>query len=163
MKDNQAPYPVNPNADMPRGTDVRRIFPGERDTSTYLVKNGSLGTDTTYTRVFGGTTMHWEAKTPRMLPSDFLMRSRFGQGRDWPITYQELLPFYDQAERELGVSGDVADQVELGVPFSAGYRFPMRGIPMSYLDKTVVRCSTWGPRPPIDEAGGHWFEPGTAH
>lgn len=138
VKDNQAPYPNNANADMPRGADVRRIFPGERDTSVYVVKNGPLATDTTYTRVFGGTTMHWEAKTPRMLPSDFRMRSRFGQGRDWPISYEDLLPFYEQAERELGVSGDVADQAELGVPFSDGYRFPMRGIPMSFLDKTVA-------------------------
>ncbi len=138
VKDNQAPYPVNPNADMPRGEDVRRIYPGQPDTSAYVVKNGPLATDTTYTRVFGGTTMHWEAKTPRMLPSDFRMRSRFGHGRDWPISYAELQPFYDRAERELGVSGEVADQAELGVPFDDGYQFPMRGIPLSYLDKTVA-------------------------
>lgn len=138
VKDNQAPYPPNPNANMPRGTDVRRIFPGEPDTSAYVVKNGPLATDTTYTRVLGGTTMHWEAKTPRMLPSDFRMRTQFGHGRDWPISYEELLPFYDAAERELGVSGDVDDQAELGVPFSERYRFPMRGIPLSYLDKTVA-------------------------
>jgi choline dehydrogenase-like flavoprotein len=138
LKDNQAPYPANANADMPRGTDVRRIYPGERDTSAYVVKNGPLATDSTYTRVFGGTTNHWEGKTPRMLPSDFRMRSLFGQGRDWPISYGDLLPFYDAAERELGVSGDVADQAELGVPFAADYRFPMRGIPLSYLDRTVA-------------------------
>jgi choline dehydrogenase-like flavoprotein len=137
-KDNQAPYPPNPNADMPRGEDVRRIYPGQPDTSAYVVKNGPLATDTTYTRVFGGTTMHWEAKTPRMLPSDFRMRSRFGHGRDWPISYADLQPFYERAERELGVSGEVADQAELGVPFPDGYQFPMRGIPLSYLDKTVA-------------------------
>lgn len=138
-KDNQAPYPENLNANMPRGGDVRRITPGERDTFAYIVKNGPLATDTTYTRVFGGTTMHWEAKTPRMLPADFRMHSRFGQGRDWPISYDDLLPFYNEAERELGVSGDVADQAEVGVPFSDGYHFPMRGIPLSYLDKTVAK------------------------
>lgn len=137
-KDNQAPYPPNANASMPRGADVHRINLGERDTSSYLVKNGPLATDTTFTRVLGGTTMHWEAKTPRMLPADFRMRSQYGQGRDWPISYQELAPFYAAAERELGVSGDAADQAALGVPFEDGYQFPMRGIPLSYLDKTVA-------------------------
>lgn len=137
-KDNQAPYPQNLNANMPRGGDVRRIAPGQPDTSAYIIKNGPLATDTTYTRVFGGTTMHWEAKTPRMLPADFRMRTQFGQGRDWPIAYDDILPFYNEAERELGVSGSVADQAELGVPFTDGYRFPMQSIPLSYLDKTVA-------------------------
>src|SRR5690349_3935263 len=70
-KDNQAPYPPNPNAPMPRSTDLSKIPPGETDSSAYLVQKGPFATDTTYTRVFGGTTMHWEGKTPRMLPEDF--------------------------------------------------------------------------------------------
>jgi choline dehydrogenase-like flavoprotein len=60
-KDNQAPYPVVANAPMPRGTDARRISPGAPDTSAYIVQSGPFATDTTYTRVLGGTTMHWEA------------------------------------------------------------------------------------------------------
>lgn len=39
-KDNNAPYPRNRNAPMPRSTDVRRLQPGEPDASGYIVQNG---------------------------------------------------------------------------------------------------------------------------
>lgn len=138
-KDNQAPYPENPNAPMPRSPDARKIQPGETDASAYLVQKGPFSTDTTYTRVFGGTTMHWEGKTPRMLPEDFETRTLFGQGEDWPLSYGDLAPYYAQAEREIGVSADVEDQASLGVPFDPDYVFPMKGLPLSYLDKMVAR------------------------
>lgn len=138
-KDNQSPYPVSLNAPMPRGTDAHRIFPGFPDSSAYIVQSGPFATDTTYTRVLGGTTMHWEAKTLRMLPEDFQMRSRYGEGADWPLTYDDLAPHYNEAEREIGVSADVKDQAYLGVTFDEGYVFPMKGLPLSYLDKMVAK------------------------
>ena len=52
------------------------------------------------------------------------MRTRFGQGRDWPIGYDDLTPYYEQAERELGVSADVEDQAYLGITFEPGLRLP---------------------------------------
>jgi choline dehydrogenase-like flavoprotein len=138
-KDNQSPYPVVTNAPMPRGTDARRIVPGAPDASAYIVQSGPFATDTTYTRVLGGTTMHWEAKTPRMLPEDFRMRTLYGEGVDWPLTYDDLSPYYDEAEREIGVSADVEDQSYLGITFDEGYVFPMKGLPLSYLDQMVAR------------------------
>jgi choline dehydrogenase-like flavoprotein len=137
VKDNQSPYPDNPNVPMPRSTDVHKTPAGITDASGYLVQTGPYGTDTTYTRVMGGTTMHWEAKTPRMLPEDFQMRTLFGHAEDWPLTYQDLEPYYRLAEREIGVSADVSDQTYLGVTFPKGYVYPMRGIPLSYLDRMV--------------------------
>ncbi|GHF52268.1 GMC family oxidoreductase [Streptomyces griseosporeus] len=138
-KDNQAPYPALPNAPMPRGTDVRPIVPGAPDASAYLVQNGPFATDTTYTRVLGGTTMHWEGKTLRMLPEDFRMRSLYGEGADWPLSYDDLAPYYSEAEREIGVSADVEDQAYLGITFDDDYVFPMKGLPLSYLDRTVAK------------------------
>jgi len=137
-KDNQSPYPPNANAPMPRPSQVRKITPGRPDSSGYLVQNGPYATDSTYTRVLGGTTMHWEAKVMRMLPEDFEMASRHGQGLDWPIGYGDIEPYYQAAEREIGVSADVADQAYLGVTYPPGYVFPMRGLPLSYLDKMVA-------------------------
>jgi choline dehydrogenase-like flavoprotein len=137
VKDNQSPYPKNPNAPMPRSTDARKITPGQPDASAYLVQNGPFGTDTTYTRVLGGTTLHWEAKTPRMLPEDFEMRTRFGQSEDWPVNYDTLEPYYRTAEREIGVSADVEEQRYHGLHFPADYVFPMHGMPLSYLDQKV--------------------------
>jgi len=140
-KDNQSPYPTNPDVPMPRSTDARKITPGIPLTSGYLVQNGPFGSDTTYTRVFGGTSMHWEAKTPRMLPSDFRMQDDFGTGVNWPIAYTSLNDYYEKAERELGVSSDVSVQQDpkLDLRFRAGYDFPMHSIPLSHLDTVVDR------------------------
>ena len=138
-KDNQSPFPPSDCAPMPSSKDVRFIRPGHPDASAYIVQNGPFATDTTYTRVLGGTTLHWEGKTLRMLPEDFELQSRYGQGRDWPVTYNQLEPHYRRAEREIGVSADVEDQAYLGISFPPGYVYPMRGLPLSYLDKVVAK------------------------
>ncbi|MGF9567097.1 GMC family oxidoreductase [Neorhizobium sp. JUb45] len=136
-KDNQSPFPVNANAAMPRSPQLRKLHAGDTDSSSYMVQSGPYVSDTTYTRIFGGTTMHWEAKTPRMLASDFRSRSLFGQGLDWPLSFEEVEKDYRFAEREIGVSADVEDQTYLGQTFPDGYVFPMRGLPLSYLDQQV--------------------------
>lgn len=136
-RDNQSPFPVNTNADMPRSPRLRKLQPGETDSSTYIVQSGPYVSDTTYTRIFGGTTMHWEAKVPRMLRTDFTSRTTYGQGLDWPLTLDELEPDYVRAEEEIGVSADVEDQEYLGQTFGKDYVFPMRGLPLSYLDQEV--------------------------
>ena len=103
------------------------------------MQNGPIAIDSTYARVVGGTTMHWEGKALRMLPEDFEMRTRFGQGLDWPLAYDELAPYYRKAEGELGVSADVEDQAYLGMTFEPDYVYPMRKIPASYLDQMVAK------------------------
>ncbi len=138
-KDNQSPYPPNPNAGMPRSTDAVKATPGKPNTSSYLVQTGPYVTDTTYGRMLGGTSMHWEAKTPRFLPEDFELASRYGVARDWPVRYAELEPFYRAAEREIGVSADVEEQRYLGQSFPDDYVYPMQGLPLSYLDQMVDR------------------------
>ena len=59
----------------------------------------------------GGGTLSYGAQAWRFLPQDFRMRSTYGapQGsslEDWPISYDDLEPFYDKAEYEIGISGD---------------------------------------------------------
>ena len=53
----------------------------------------------------GGGSVHWAAFTPRLHPSDFEVYSRDGVGVDWPITYQDILPYYEQLELEMPVAG----------------------------------------------------------
>ena len=73
-----------------------------------------------------------------MLPEDFELRSRYGVGRDWPLDYADLEPYYRQAELEIGVAADVADQAHLGVEFAPGYDYPMQRIPPSYSDQVLA-------------------------
>jgi choline dehydrogenase-like flavoprotein len=53
----------------------------------------------------GGGTVHWAAFTPRFHPSDFRVYSEDGVGADWPISYQDLKPYYEMMEKEIPVSG----------------------------------------------------------
>ncbi len=60
----------------------------------------------------GGGTVHMSGYFYRLKPVDFRMVSMLGKPAgsdvvDWPIAYEDLAPFYDQAEAELGVSGAV--------------------------------------------------------
>jgi choline dehydrogenase-like flavoprotein len=57
-------------------------------------------------RGVGGSMVHYAGFAPRFHPSDFRTRSRDGVGADWPISYDELKPHYEQVETELPVSGE---------------------------------------------------------
>jgi choline dehydrogenase-like flavoprotein len=56
-------------------------------------------------RGVGGSMIHYAGYTPRFHPSDFQTATLDGVGADWPITYQDLRPYYQAIEDELPVSG----------------------------------------------------------
>jgi choline dehydrogenase-like flavoprotein len=69
----------------------------------------------------GGAALHHYAVWLRRHSDDFDMFSRFGVSLDWPISYDELRPYYDQLQREVGISGDA--EAEVWRP--AGDPYPM--------------------------------------
>lgn len=84
----------------------------------------------------GGLAMHWGAVTPRFSPEDFRIRSIFGVGDDWPITYDELDPYYQEAEIRMGVAGEQG-------PAALDPRaqpFPLPPLPLSY---NLQRLREW--------------------
>ena len=56
-------------------------------------------------RGVGGSTLHWGAFIPRPDPRDLRLRQESGEGCDWPVTIDELRPFYEEVERFIGCSG----------------------------------------------------------
>ncbi|HWE56196.1 MAG TPA: GMC family oxidoreductase [Acidimicrobiales bacterium] len=56
-------------------------------------------------RGVGGSMVHYAGYAPRFHPSDFETQTRDGVGADWPISYRDLKPYYEQIEEELPVSG----------------------------------------------------------
>lgn len=56
-------------------------------------------------RMTGGRTNHWGRISLRMGPYDFKPKTRDGLGADWPLTYEELAPYYDKTEMLIGVYG----------------------------------------------------------
>lgn len=72
----------------------------------------------------GGAALHHYAVWLRRHPDDFDMRTRFGKGLDWPISYDDLRPFYDQIQKEVGISGDA--EAEVWRPKGEPYPMPAR-------------------------------------
>ena len=83
-------------------------------------------------QVVGGGTVHWDAKVPRFWDIDFQQRSALGpfpgaDVADWPFTYHDLAPYYDEVEQLIGVQGDTAtfpDLVHKHAPRTGQYPMP---------------------------------------
>jgi choline dehydrogenase-like flavoprotein len=58
-------------------------------------------------RIVGGRTNHWGRIALRFSPVDFKSKTRDGIGDDWPITYDDLSPYYDRVEAYIGVFGTI--------------------------------------------------------
>ncbi len=129
----ESAWPAAKNAPQPDTADVRTG-------GGYFVQKGPNQYASSYSRLLGGSTLHWLGVSLRMLPEDFELRSRYGVGRDWPIGYADLEPYYRSAEWEIGVSADAADQTHLGVEFPDGYDYPMRRVPPSYSDHLLAQA-----------------------
>ena len=82
----------------------------------------------------GGTTNHWGGLTPRFKPEDFELKTRTGYGVDWPIDYEDLAPYYAQAEILLGVTGD-SDNDD---PPRYGARYPFPATAFTLGDRVVI-------------------------
>ncbi len=96
----------------------------------------------------GGLAMHWGGVTPRFSPEDFRLRSLYGVGDDWPLTYEDLEPDYLDAEVRMGVAGEEGPP-ELD-PRSAPY--PLPPLPLSY---NLRQLHTWADRAGI----AFWTQP----
>ena len=59
------------------------------------------------TRMLGGRTNHWGRISLRFGPDDFRRKSMDGLGDDWPISYDELQPYYDNVDRLVGIFGSM--------------------------------------------------------
>jgi choline dehydrogenase-like flavoprotein len=92
----------------------------------------------------GGSTIHWSAHFPRYHPSDFRVRSLDGVGDDWPLTYEELEPFYDLNDQMIGVAGLHGDPAQ--PPRSPRQTPPL---PIGRLGETIIRG--------FERLGWHWW------
>lgn len=56
-------------------------------------------------RVLGGRSLSWARQSYRLSDLDFKAASHDGYGDDWPISYQDLAPYYEIVEKYVGISG----------------------------------------------------------
>ena len=100
------------------------------------VENKHFGLRGSRLFVKGGTTNHWGGWSLRFKPEDFELKSRTGHGADWPISYDDLAPFYTRAETLLGIEGD-SDNDD---PPRYGDKFPFAAAPFTATDMPVINA-----------------------
>lgn len=66
---------------------------------------------------FGGSSNCWTGCTPRFMPSDFQLKSLYGVGMDWPLRYEELEPFYCEAEEIMSIAGPEVTPYPMSKPY----------------------------------------------
>lgn len=89
--------------------------------------------DWLFTIGLGGSSNCWWALTPRLHPSDFRLKSRHGVGADWPLTYDDLIPYYTDAERAMLIAGPD----DLNAEFPGTPRYPQPAHRMSSADEIL--------------------------
>lgn len=143
--DYNAPYPDQPWAPKSSGGPYADDY--LQNVGPFVLKPGML-------RLVGGTTWHYAGAAWRYIPNDFKIKTLYGVGRDWPIDYDDLEPWYQLAEEAMGVSGsDTDDQSVQGgdafPPRSKPYPMPMR--PWTHYTKRLSETFTAAGHNFIDE------------
>jgi choline dehydrogenase-like flavoprotein len=92
----------------------------------------------------GGGTVIYAAHWQRNMPSDFRARTLDGVADDWPLTYEDLAPFYERVEADFGVSGLAGDPA-----FPPGKGPPLPPAPLGPMGRRVARAH--------NQLGWHWW------
>ncbi len=106
----------------------------------------------------GGSMLHWGAFVPRADPRDLRIATEFGVGADWPLEYADLLPYYEEVENYLGVSGPAS------YPWDSTRQYPLPPIPLNAPAQLMRKgCDTIGVRTseaPIAAVSRDYAQPG---
>jgi choline dehydrogenase-like flavoprotein len=117
---------------------VRRA-PGDRPIDLAASELGVLD----FNGVGGGTVLY-AAQWPRLRPDDLRVRTVDGVADDWPITYDELQPYYEETDRQFGVSGLGGNPA-----FPPGADPPLPPLPIGEAGLRVARAHA--------RLGWHWW------
>jgi choline dehydrogenase-like flavoprotein len=92
----------------------------------------------------GGSSIYFGAEWPRLLPSDFRVKTLDGVCEDWPISYRDLEPFNTAVDKFLGISG-----VDGDTAYPSGLEYPLPPLP---IGKAGLRAAKG-----LNELGWHWW------
>jgi glucose dehydrogenase len=102
-----------------------------------LVQSGDYGQSFNDERIMtvGGQATQWFGITPRFQRENFRSRTLHGFGLDWPISYEDIEPYYCLAERHLGISGNGKDN-----PFASprSEPYPLPPFELGYKDNILA-------------------------
>jgi choline dehydrogenase-like flavoprotein len=117
-----------------------------------IVQRNSSGHDKQWVAftLLGGNSNYWWGNTPRLHPDDFVLQSKFGVGRDWPVSYDVLEPYWTRAEALMEVAGGGSEHI---LPRSGPFPYPAHA--PSRSDAALRESSPlWVPMPTAISNGG---------
>jgi choline dehydrogenase-like flavoprotein len=121
------------------GNPNRRQAPAD-----YPIDDGDSDIAAVMYNAVGGGTVIYAAHWQRNMPSDFRVRTLDGVADDWPLTYQDLQPYYERVEADFGVSGLAGDPA-----FPPGKGPPLPPAPLGPMGRRVAGAH--------NELGWHWW------
>jgi choline dehydrogenase-like flavoprotein len=92
----------------------------------------------------GGSSVYFGGEWPRFVPSDFRTKSLYGVADDWPLSYDDLEPYYSLMDEMIGVSGVPGDTA-----FPGNITPPMPGVPIGRLGRKAAEG--------MNKLGWHWW------
>lgn len=92
----------------------------------------------------GGSTILYGAQWPRLTPSDFRVRTLDGVADDWPLSYEELEPYYDRTDVDVGLAALAGDPA-----YPPQTQPPLPPLPIREIGRRVARAH--------NELGWHWW------
>lgn len=105
-----AEYPsTKSNWELLKQTDFNPVISSRQNESDYPVDDSSSPIAVCNYNAVGGSTILYSAHFPRFQPQDFKMKTADGLYEDWPISYDDLKPYFELNESEMSVSGLVGD------------------------------------------------------
>src|SRR5262249_17223233 len=88
------------------------------------------------TMAVGGQALHWGGTCNRFSAEDLRLHSLYGLATDWPLSYEELEKYYCEAERRIGVSGELS-------PLPEDRRSEPYPMPAMVLSHNMRQLKTW--------------------
>jgi choline dehydrogenase-like flavoprotein len=131
-------FPLTSDRDWGWDPNLRR-FPGD-----YPIDDSESDITALMWNGVGGGTVVYAAQWHRNMPSDFRVRTLDGVADDWPMTYEDLEPYYVRVEKDFGVSGLAGDTA-----FPPGEGPPLPPVPIGKPGRRVARAH--------NELGWHWW------
>ncbi|MEU1942590.1 GMC family oxidoreductase [Streptomyces sp. NPDC020125] len=92
----------------------------------------------------GGSTIMFSGHWVRAMPSDFRVRTLDGVADDWPFSYEDLRPFYDEVTHHIGASGLDGDPA-----YPDPHTFPLPPMPIGKYGLAAAKG--------MDKLGWHWW------